>query len=238
MRRGPVSNFERRHSMYEPEVLKKVNYISTESEWARDRVLEIAPNADITVCDYAVEPIFYSINRELTDEPSCLISCSNAKIKNIPLAINAFSCPELRHVKLYLAGADENRYPNLPSNIIPLGKLNREELAKAISKCWCLIHPSLADTGPTAVKEARVAGMPVILTSECGAKRYISHEKSGYIIQPNNIQELIKSVLSVTESKQKASDMGLYNINNCRLALSVNTMYMTFSNLYKKILSF
>ena len=236
MQRGSVSSFERRHSIYEPSVLRKVDYITTESPWARDRVKELAPNANITICDYAVEPIFNNIRRNLSDEPSCLISCSNAAIKNIPLAISAFSSPELSHVKLYLAGASAERFPHAPSNIIPLGRLGREELAHYFSKTWCLIHPSLADTGPTSVKEARVAGVPVILTTECGAKQYVEHGKSGYIISPNDKQALIDSVLSVTASAQTSLDMGSYDVERCRKALSGDSMYASFTDLYHKVL--
>lgn len=237
MQRGKVSSFERKHSVYEKGVLKNVDYISTESLWARDRVLEIAPNARISICEYAVEPIFFSIKRALSDEPSCLISCSNAAIKNTELAISAFSSPELSHIKLYLAGASSDRYNDLPPNIIPLGRLNREELAEQLSKTWCLVHPSLADTGPTSVKEARVAGVSVILTTDCGAKQYVKHGRSGYIVTPNNKQELIDAVISITKTKTTAEQMGTYDVDRCRKELSTSTMHDTFSNLYKTILS-
>ena len=236
MQRGTVSKFERRHSIYEPSVLKKVNYITTESPWARDRVLEIEPNANIALCDYAVEPIFFSVTRNLSDEPSCLISCSNAPIKNIDLAISAFSSPELSHIKLYLAGVSAERYANLHSNIIPLGRLNREELVFHLSHCWCLIHPSLADTGPTSVKEARVAGVPVVLTTECGAKQYVEHGKSGYIIEPKDKQALIDAVLAVTGSQQTSLDMGSFDVERCRKALSRDNMFATFAALYHNVL--
>ncbi len=237
MQRGKVSSFERKHSVYEKGVLKNVDYITTESLWAQDRVLEMVPDAKVSLCEYAVEPIFFSIERDLAEEPSCLISCSNAIIKNISLAISAFSSPELSHIKLYMAGASPEKYHNLPPNIIPLGRLNREELAEQLSKTWCLVHPSLADTGPTSVKEARVAAVPVILTSDCGAKQYIDHGHSGYIVSPNNKKELIEAVLSVTRSKITAEQMGAYNVEKCRKSLATNTMHEAFANLYKTILS-
>lgn len=236
MQRGPMSAFECKHSKYEPTVLNNVDYITVESPWAKERVLEIAPKAKITICDYAVEPIFYNIERRISDEPTCLISCSNAPIKNIQLAISAFSTPELRHIKLYMAGATSDRYHNLTPNIIALGALNRAELAKYLSQTWCLIHPSLADTGPTSVKEARVAGVPVVLTTECGAKQYVNHGKSGYIIPPHNKQALIDAVLSVTASQPTSLDMGAFDVERCRKALSCDSMYTAFAMLYHRVL--
>lgn len=235
-KRSKMSAFENMHQRYEKKVLRSVDFITTESPWARDRVLEMAPQANVTLCDYAVEPVFFNIQRNLSDEPCCLISCSNTAIKNIPLAISAFSSPELSHIKLYLAGIKRDFFSNLPPNIIPLGLLNREELSTWLSKTWCLIHPSLADTGPTAVKEARVAGVLVILTTECGAKQYVKHGESGYIIASNNKQELIDAVLKATKSKQNAYSMGMTDVKRCRKALSCETMYKSFIKLYNKIL--
>ncbi|MBE6419132.1 MAG: glycosyltransferase family 4 protein [Akkermansiaceae bacterium] len=235
-KRAKMSPFENKHRLYEKGVLRSVDFITTESPWARDRVLEIAPKANITLCEYAIEPAFFSLERQLSDEPSCLISCSNAPIKNIPLAISAFSEPALSHVKLYMAGASPERYPDLPPNIIPLGRLCRESLIEHLSKCWCVVHPSLADTGPTAVKEARAAGVPVILTTECGAKQYVKHGESGYIIASNNKQELIEAVLAVTKSKENAQKMGAIEVERCRAALSCDNMYASFRELYNNVL--
>ncbi len=234
--RAKMSSFEQKNRFYEKGVLRSVDFITTESPWARERVSELAPKANITLCDYAVEPAFFTLNRQLTDEPTCLISSSMAPIKNIPLAIAAFSDPALSHIKLYLAGVDKDCFPGLPANIIPLGKLSREDLAAHLSKTWCLIHPSLADTGPTAVKEARVAGVPVVLTTECGAKQYVEHGKSGYIISPNDKQALIDSVLSVTASAETSMAMGAFDVERCRKALSRDNMFATFAALYHNVL--
>jgi len=53
-----------------------------------------------------------------------------------------------------------------------------------MASVWCLVHASLIGTGSTVVKEARVAGLPVILTTECGSKRYIEESTSVFIISP------------------------------------------------------
>ena len=235
-KRAKMSPFEQKNRFYEKGVLRSVDYITTESPWARERVMELAPKANITLCDYAVEPAFFSLKRQLTEEPTCLISSSMAPIKNIPLAIEAFSAPALSHIKLYMAGVAKDRFPNLPPNVIPLGRISREDLIAHLSKTWCLIHPSLADTGPTSVKEARVAGVPVILTTECGAKQYVEHGKSGYIITPKDTQSLIDAVLSVTASQQTSLDMGAFEAERCRKALSGDSMYASFTELYHKVL--
>lgn len=71
-----------------------------------------------------------------------------------------------------------------------------------MSQAWCLVHLSKADTGPTVVKEARVMGLPVILTDACGSKQYVEHNKSGFIVSPCDIESIVKSVLYIIESKE------------------------------------
>lgn len=234
--RARMSNFERKQSFYEKGVLRGVDYITTESPWAEERVREDVPDARIFFCDYAVEPAFFKVKRELSSMPSCLMACSNSNVKNVSLAISAFSRPELRHVRLYIAGVRKDAYPNLPENIIPLGAVNRDKLANLYGQAWCFVHTSKADTGPTAVKEARVVGLPVVVTDECGAKRLVESGKSGYIIPSNDEEALVNAVNKVVASKEISLEMGAYQHEQCRKALSVDTMLNNFSDVYRKIL--
>ncbi|MBQ8517903.1 MAG: glycosyltransferase [Akkermansia sp.] len=236
--RTSISRFERIHSLlYEKCVLRAMPAITTESEWARDRVLELAPLAQIRLWDYAVEERFFDSSRGLESSPACLMGASNHPGKNHKLAIAAFSRPELRHVKLYLAGEKPANYEKLPSNIIALGRVSRDKMVELLSKVWCVIHPSLADTGPTIIKEARVVGVPCIATHDCGAKRYIVQGKSGFVINSRSEQQLVDAVLTITKDAATSLCMGEYDWQRCRLALTGSTMVENIRTIYKNMLS-
>lgn len=236
-KRTKMSRFEVCQSLYEKSIFKAMTRITTESEWACDRILELAPNANIRIWEYAVEERFFSQKRELDDQPNCLLTGYNTPRKNIALAISAFSRPEMQHVKLFLAGTGADEFPPLPKNVIPLGSVARDNLVDLLCKTWCFLLPSFADTGPTAAKEARVVGVPVILTHDCGAKRYVEHGKSGFIISSTSEQQLVDAVLHVTQNKETALSMGLYNQALCRKALSSQTMIEELSKIYRDILN-
>lgn len=236
MRRADLPLFLKLQSLYETGVLTSVDYITTESPWARDCVLDAAPYADVTLWDYAVESSFYSTTRNLQPSPCCLLACTNSKIKNVSLAISAFSRPELQHIKLFMAGIRSEDFSGLPDNIVPMGPVNRAEMAKLLSETWCLVHPSLADTGPTILKEARVAGVAAVVTSECGAKQYVQHGESGFIIPPHDEQALVDAVLQVTKSREIAAQMGAYQQDFCRKALCEETMIANLKKIYHRIL--
>lgn len=237
IQRGRMSRFQRHHSFYETSVLQSAPYITTESPWAAQRVREINPNAAPKIWEYAVEDLFYTKQRDLSPRPSCLFCGNCTPIKNIDTLIQAFSSKELAHVDLYLAGPTKKQYPNLPANIHALGRQSREEVAELMSHMWCLVHLSLADTGPTAVKEARVMRMPVIISDECGSKQHIEHGKSGFVIKPKDIDNLINCVLDITKSKERATSMGLWGGNECRLNLSADTMVKKLVDIYTSMLN-
>ena len=233
--KAKIAKFERIQAYYEPSVLKKVKYITAESEWARDRVLEIASTAQVDILEYAVEQRFFTEERGIDINPNCVMACTNTPIKNVSLAINAFSDKRLSHIKLYIAGIAKEKFSNLPDNIVLLGKVGRDEMVNLLSKAWGLVHTSLADTGPTIVKEARVMRLPVIISENCGAKRYVDNGKSGYIISPYNKEQLINSVLKITKNREISLSMGLHGSDFCRYYLSENTMISNLRRLYNQL---
>ena len=235
--RAKISPFERKHSLYEKHTLRSANYITTESGWAADRVRELAPNANILHWEYAVEAEFFSIKRNLDTEPSCILVGTDTPVKNVDFAIKVFSKKKLSHIKLYLAGVEKSKHPDLPPNIIPLGKLNRADLISYMSRAWGLVHVSLADTGPTVVKEARVAGLPVILTYDCGSKQHVADGQSGFIISPGDEESLENAVLKITESRQTNIQMGEFEKEKCQHALSTETMIARIIEIYNSIIS-
>ncbi|MBR2127191.1 MAG: glycosyltransferase family 4 protein [Akkermansia sp.] len=233
--RANMGSFMVRQARFEKSVLKAMPVITVESEWSRDRVYELIPGADVRLWEYAAEERFFNVERKLSPEPLCVMLTSDSHIKNVETAIAAFSRPELQHVKLYMMGVSPEKYNNLTENIVPLGRIARHEISGYLQQAWAMVHTSLADTGPTAVKEARAAGLPCIVSSACGAKRYVVPGKSGYIFEPLDVQGLVSAVLSVTADADTSLTMGSYDIERCREELSAAVMYRKISALYEEL---
>ncbi len=236
-KRAEIPSFQVRQSRFEPATMKSYRHITAESEWGIDRCRELAPNSIMHLWDYSANKLFYEGSRCISPKPSCLLAGTNTPLKNAICAIEAFSRPELSHITLYLAGIAENEYKNLPANIIPLGRVSREEIKQKLSSTWCLVHPSLADSCPNIVKEARVMGVPCVVTTECGAKQYVVDEKSGYVIPVKNSDALAKAVLKITESRETSLRMGAYDHDRCRELLSEHTMINKLVKLYEQVLT-
>ena len=237
MQRAHFPAFLRIQALYEPSVWKAFRHITTESPWAADRVREVCPDTHPRIWEYAVEERFFQASRNLTSAPTCLYAGADTPVKNVKTIVEAFSRPELSHVTLKLAGVPQDAYPGHPANVMPLGRVERDEMAGLMAEAWCLVHMSLADTGPTIAKEARVAGLPVIISDECGSCQHVVEGKSGFILNPHDVDGLVRAVLAVTKDAQTAQAMGEYGREECRRALSGETMVGNLLAIYRELLS-
>lgn len=235
--RGQMPPFFVRQSRFETKSLRHYQDITAESPWAEDRVRESAPQAAIHHLEYAVEQRFFDKERELSDIPCVLYAGSDTPIKNIETLIQAFRDESLVNVTLNLAGVSAENHPNLPHNIHCLGRISRDEVVHQMQKAWGLVHASLADTGPTVVKEARVMGLPVALSTECGSKQHVEEGKSGFILSPRDTEGFIRAVLAMTQDRQTSLSMGAWGQEYCRQALSTETMHQSLCKLYQVLLS-
>lgn len=235
--RSPMPPFVHRQAVVERAAMPCYDMLTGESPWSLERIYEMVPDKPLKQLEYCVENRFFERERSLSAEPVCLLAGSPSEIKNVQTAVAAFSSPELRHIKLLMAGVPKDFYKDLPPNIEPLGGVGRDEMVELMSRAWCLVHPSLAETGPTVAKEARVMGMPVIISEETGSKQYVEQGKSGFIFAPKDAEALKQHVLTVCVDRETAIAMGEYGRADCRRALSRETMMAGLVAIYDQLLA-
>ncbi|MCC8149606.1 glycosyltransferase family 4 protein [Akkermansia sp.] len=238
--RAKMSLFPRLQAFWEKRITPSYPFITCESPWAKDRILEIAPSSHVSLIEYGVEESFYHVERHPSVTPECLFVGTLYELKGLRYLVQAFSDPSLQHVKLYIVGSGSLRAELEPAstpNIHWTGPLNRPELQKRLSSAWCLVHPTLADTGPTIIKEARCMNLPVITTVNAGSKQYVEDGKSGYIIPVKDSAAICRAVLSLTDSLGKNITMGLQGADEAKEALRIQLTSRKFLSLYKSLLS-
>ncbi len=234
--RAPMPDFVCRQARYEKKWLGRFALVTSESEWGVERVREMQPGVETVRWEYAARDVFFTAERNPAPEPTCLFGGTDTPVKDVDSAIAAFSAPELSHVQLLLAGVSPADRPKLPPNIKALGGVGAEEMVRLMAESWCLVHPSLADTSPNIVKEARVMGLPAVVTTECGGKQYIEQGKSGFIIKPRDVQALREAVLTMTRDRETSLAMGEHGRAECRRLLCKQTMYDGLMALYERVL--
>jgi glycosyltransferase involved in cell wall biosynthesis len=115
-----------------------------------------------------------------------------------------------------------------------LGRKTAEETAEYMSKAWCLLLPTRADTSPNVVKEARVVGLPVITTKRGGQASYVRDGEDGYFAECGNVNGLIEKVgklLGCFAKAQELGDEGKKRYRNLFLAKGTSEFFL---KLYKR----
>lgn len=238
--RAKMSLFPSLQAFWEKRITPSYPFITCESPWARNRILEIAPSSHVSLIEYGVEESFFHVERHPSPTPECLFVGTLYELKGLRYLVQAFSDPSLQHIQLYIVGSGSLRTELEPAstpNIHWIGPLNRPELQKRLSSAWCLVHPTLADSSPNIVKEARVIGIPVVTTSEGGQTQYVADGQSGYIIPVKDSAAICRAVLSLTESLEKNITMGLQGADEVKEALRIQLTSRKFLSLYKSLIS-
>ena len=226
-------------AFWEKRTTPAYQHITCESPWAAECVRKLNPAASIHLIDYGIESESQEKKRAPSTRPSCLFAGSLNERKGLPFLIEAFKDPSLAHVDLYIAGNGKLRTKlnsECPPNIHWLGELSRMQLRQQMETAWCLLLPTLADTGPTIVKEARCMELPVITTVNAGSKQYVEDGKSGYILPVKDSEAIRQAVLAVTESLDKSIAMGKYGIEEIKRKLSIQTTSQDFMDVYGSLL--
>ena len=99
---------------------------------------------------------------------------------------------------------------NIGENIVFSGWIKHSEIKYAYgSSDVVLVLSQYIDPFPTLNLEAMASKKPVIGTVMGGTKEIVIDDKTGYIINPKDIDEVSKKILDLLENKERASAYGL-----------------------------
>ena len=236
----------RLQALHEARVLRRARHLTVESPWGKSQLQPLAPHSTIDLLEYGVDPTCFDlaplisplsalpssnssspisnnlITNNSSQSPLALFVGSLSLLKGVDTLLTAFSDARLSHIELVVLGAENPKLTSrsLTPNIHLLGHRPPAEVREWMTKAWCLVHPTRADTSPNCVKEARVIGLPVVTTPNGGQTQYVDHGISGFIHPAGDFEGLIEGVLAVTESQQTSLKMGSNGQAESRAALT------------------
>lgn len=122
---------------------------------------------------------------------------------------------------------------NISKNVVFCGEL--EDVREKMKESDLYVRPSLLEGFPYGVLEAMASGLPVLATNIGGTTDLLTHEKTGYLVNPGNIIELANAIIKLLSNSD-----ALKTIANSGLELvekfSWNVMYDTYENFYLNLL--
>ena len=81
--------------------------------------------------------------------------------------------------------------------MIFLGGVGQEQIYQELSRCAVLCLPSFAESLPLVIAQAQAAGKAVVATRVGGVSKMIDHGKTGLVVEPGNVMELLQALRSM-----------------------------------------
>jgi glycosyltransferase involved in cell wall biosynthesis len=225
---------------YERYALGRLKFVTGESDRACRNMLSINPRLTTCIVDYGVGNQFHQITRSLGNTPSIAFVGGLFAAKGITELVEVMKRPSLSGIRLDVWGSGPELTPLkacATNNVIFHGHASRQQVLATLSHTWALVIPTHCDTGPTIVKEARAAGVPVITTTAAGASQHVRHGVSGFIIEPKDLDALEIAILDICESQEHSLAMGNADLEATRIALNGETTIHKFRNIYQMLLA-
>src|SRR6185312_11247778 len=165
---------------------------------------QIRPYTDATIheIDNPVDPDFFAVERKAEAGRVLCVGWINAR-KNTLGSVRAFAKAfKAGHArKLVIAGsAREQNYldavkaeiarESLEQHVEFLGQADRQKLKTQLGLASVLLLPSLQENAPMAISEAMAAGVPVIASNRCGMPYMVEDNRSGFLIEPDDVAQI------------------------------------------------
>lgn len=192
----------------EERVLRRTGHVTTESTFAVRFLRDRHPGLQVHQVEHAPHRLFHQVERQVQTRPVRLLFSGHLdRRKGADVLFGALSqlCREL-DFKLVHAGSRDERlirslchdWPEVWKRYQPVGSLTPAQIGAELARATMLVLPTRADTSPNAVKEAVVAGVPVVATRVGGIPDYVVHSENGWLIPSASPALLAQAIRDAT----------------------------------------
>jgi hypothetical protein len=129
--------------------------------------------------------------------------------KGVPYLVNAFSQADIPNSELLIVGGTSTRALRIfmENTLSKHANIKQEfwdfshaDPTQVFGKCSVLVLPSVEDGFGLVALEAMACGLPVIVTSQCGAADVVTNGINGFVIPPRDTQALADKLTFLAEN--------------------------------------
>jgi glycosyltransferase involved in cell wall biosynthesis len=244
----PLAAYERFAAFFEKISLKRTEIATTESSFAVEYLKNKYPRLHVHQVEHAPNWLFQHIQRRPQLKPIRFVSVGTLDYrKGTDLLLRALDelSREILFELVLISGPDQTYLnsikptvsPELWRRIILKTHLSPSDVANELSISTMLLMPTRADTSPNAVKEAVVAGTPVVASAIGGIVDYIHPGKNGFLFQSNDLEGFVKAIRAACEHPLfSQGQVEADTLKQTRKYLSPDTMAQRFLEIYNNVL--
>lgn len=197
---------------WEPRTIHRASLVTCESQWGQDQVQKLAPSKRTSRVEYGVFPGYYDVSwAPQPDAPRFLFVGGLNRLKGVDVLVEMLKRHPERKWKMAFAGGGylESAIRELRDpGVEVLGTLKTAEVQEQMASAWALVLPSRADTSPNVVKEARVIGLPVVVSPNGGHAEYVQDKIDGRIIHTEDPDEWFAALDELANHFEQCRQMG------------------------------
>ena len=195
------------HTKKEAEMFALARRIISENEWCNMSVRAVEPKVNVYHCPLSVNKAFAAVEwkRSGIEPHSIMATASGYPLKGLHMLLRAVALIKKTHpdVKLYVPGTKlttsggisaklrrtgYSKYIerliaelDLSENVVWLGPLSQEELAKQYEKTHVFVLSSSIENHSSSLKEAMMVGVPSVASIVGGVPEYVTHGENGFL---------------------------------------------------------
>lgn len=205
-RMDPDANrFMKLMARFEGPSLRRARVATAESRFAVRYLRERHPRLHVVQAEHAPNPVFYQVARRPEVDPPrmiCVATLGYRKGTDLLLAAAQRLAADFDFRLTLVSGpckADwDALQPRFPASLWERVEIKTHlppaQVAEELGRATLLVMPTRADNSPNAVKEAVVAGVPVVASDIGGIPDYITHGENGLLFAPGDADALTRAL--------------------------------------------
>ena len=221
----------------------RINCIHTVSESSKDDLVKFGAKKPIYVIHNAIDETIQ--NNTSNVNPLQFVYVSRLVFyKNLEVVINAISIARKTEPEIKLVIVGDGPHKNtleklvnkleLQSNVKFSGYVSSEEKSKIISESSTLVFPSLCEGFGLVILEAFLQKKPVLVSNVRPMSDIVENEKTGYLIDPHDINAWTNQLLECIQNPQKILVMGENGKKLLESTYNQEIMYQKIMQMYQE----
>lgn len=251
-----------RSAKKEAETLALSGRIISENEWCNAQVKAVCPSIKTYECPLSINEVFSSVEWDIQNIERHSITCtaSGYTIKGLHMVLRAAALikEEYPDLKIYVPGTPvvatnslkgrlrKNGYTKyieklvkelgLEGQLIWLGNLPQEALAKVYQKTHVFAMSSSIENHSSSLKEGMMVGVPCISSAVGGVPEYVKQGENGYLYRFEEYEMLAKYIRDIFEDDALAVRLSKAAKADMRKRHEGEDLYEKIVGIYQEIL--
>lgn len=249
-------------SSREMEEFSLAGRIICENDWCENSVRAVSPGIKVYRCPLSINKAFaqYKWDVKNCEKHSIICNASGYPLKGLHMLLRAVALikRDFPDVKLYVPGKEMignrsfiwrlrkrgyDKYIgklikalDLSDNVVWLGPLTQDELAKQYAKTHVFVLCSAIENHSSSLKEAMMVGVPCVASAVGGVPEYVRHGENGFLYRFEEYDIAAAYVKRLFENDDlaqiisKKSHLGMIELHEN------NAVFERMLNIYKQML--